>query len=46
MGIIIERAWRTIQKKEDAMKNQMNELQQLKGIGKVLARRLAEASYA
>jgi predicted flap endonuclease-1-like 5' DNA nuclease len=45
MGIIIERAWRTIQKKEDAMKNRMNELQQLKGIGEVLSRRLAEASY-
>jgi predicted flap endonuclease-1-like 5' DNA nuclease len=29
----------------DAMKKEMDELQELKGIGKVLARRLIEASY-
>lgn len=29
----------------DAMKKEMEELQQLKGIGKVLSRRLIEASY-
>ena len=30
---------------EDAMKKAMDELQELKGIGKVLSRRLIEASY-
>ena len=30
---------------KDAMKKEMEELQQLKGIGKVLSRRLIEASY-
>jgi len=40
------REWRTNEKnREDAMKNQMKELQKLKGIGEVLSRRLVEASY-
>jgi predicted flap endonuclease-1-like 5' DNA nuclease len=30
---------------EDAMKQQMKELQKLKGIGEVLSRRLVESSY-
>jgi predicted flap endonuclease-1-like 5' DNA nuclease len=30
---------------DDAMKKEMDDLQELKGIGKVLARRLIEASY-
>jgi len=30
---------------EDAMKEQMKELQKLKGIGEVLSRRLVESSY-
>jgi len=32
-------------KREDDMKEQMEELQKLKGIGEVLARRLVESSY-
>jgi predicted flap endonuclease-1-like 5' DNA nuclease len=35
----ITRSW------EDAMKEQMKELQKLKGIGEVLSKRLVEASY-
>ena len=31
--------------REDAMKEQMKELQKLKGIGEVLSRRLVESSY-
>jgi replicative superfamily II helicase len=30
---------------EDGMKEQMKELQKLKGVGEVLSRRLVEASY-
>jgi len=36
---------RTVVSGEDAMKNQMKELQELKGIGDVLSRRLVESSY-
>src|SRR6185369_16060312 len=38
-------AFRQVRIREDGMKNQMEELQKLKGIGEVLSRRLVEASY-
>jgi len=43
----IVKTWQTGRKLvEDAVKKEMKELQELKGIGKVLSQRLVEASYS